>query len=585
MKTLLAVTLALLAQNPPLDAGIPAEPPDAGQADAGAPPPPSTGKELPRAPAPKLPTQAQAKQAWGLLLAKAKAPDRDCARLISPYTRLMFSIANPSDEEIRAQMDSYLWMARCAEKQKYYVLLGDLGDLMWGADPKRGHPELLARAYMGLNSPKSALKILQTAEKLDGKNADVAVTAAKVQCRVRDWAECLKAADKAIKLAAALKGDEKNQILNRGHKYRARALLHKGQLKDVEKAVALSEKLGGDEADLRELREAIVPARTFQAVVEAELQDDVALGIYHLIGKREGSRPLARLYVSNVGADRQFRAECQIDGVTSNQSKTVTLLRGKEAVIDLIPPLSPSFDAASLRSARKAQLNLKLVAVGEKGEQTVLSQSHELELQPRDFLPTSAYVDEEKALGENLFIYMGAWVTPNAKAIDAFLGAAKQKSPRNTFAGEQAATLPQVKALYDTLKEKGVSYVMDPDILAGAAKGQRTRLPSEVLTSTNAQCLEGAILYATLMEAIGLRPGIVIVPGHAFVAWYPTPSDGDDVKGQVLFLETTMTHDATFEDAVKVARAEFLEASARKKARVLFLPDLRKQGITPQPFD
>src|SRR6185436_20161636 len=137
--------------------------------DAGAPtpPPPSTGKEMPKKEAPKkkLPTEAEAKAMWGALLEKAKSPDRDCAALIGPLARLAFTLAHPTKDEVKADMESYLWMARCAEKQKYFVLLGDLGDTMLSADPKTGHPELLARAFLGLNSPKLAKKVLDSAEK------------------------------------------------------------------------------------------------------------------------------------------------------------------------------------------------------------------------------------------------------------------------------------------------------------------------------------------------------------------------------------------------------------------------------------
>src|SRR4051812_6434379 len=147
--------------------------PDAGNSPSEAPtaPPPSTGKEQPKEPKRKLPTQAEATAVWSALLTKAKAPDRDCAALIGPVARLAFSIANPSDEEVKADLESYLWMARCAEKQKYFVLLGDLGDRMMTADPKNGHPELLARAFLGLNSPKLAMKVLDSAEKALPKDA------------------------------------------------------------------------------------------------------------------------------------------------------------------------------------------------------------------------------------------------------------------------------------------------------------------------------------------------------------------------------------------------------------------------------
>lgn len=133
---------------------------------------------------------------------------------------------------------------------------------------------------------------------------------------------------------------------------------------------------------------------------------------------------------------------------------------------------------------------------------------------------------------------------------------------------------------------------MDPTVLADFGFAQRTRLPAEVLQSKNAQCLEGTILFATLLEAIGLQPYIVRVPGHAFVGWRLNARDGAK-PGDMAFVETTMVHDASFEDAAKVALRRFLDeknAGHFKKgiygpAFMLELADLRKQGFRPQPVE
>ena len=73
-------------------------------------------------------------------------------------------------------------------------------------------------------------------------------------------------------------------------------------------------------------------------------------------------------------------------------------------------------------------------------------------------------------------------------AIEAFLTAAKKRLPRGiAFAGEQQPTRPQVKALWEELRARGFSYVNDPRVFIPAGWAQRTRLPADVLRSTNAQ--------------------------------------------------------------------------------------------------
>ena len=159
------------------------------------------------------------------------------------------------------------------------------------------------------------------------------------------------------------------------------------------------------------------------------------------------------------------------------------------------------------------------------------------------------------------------------------------------FVGEQADTVSQVKAIYDELKARGVSYVMDPTVNTDLVKVQRTRLPSEVLESTNAQCLEGTILFATMLEAIGLRPIIVLVPGHAFVGWHATRADGVKPGADRLFLETTMVGNAPFEAAVKTAmrprrqRAQVGQRRPRHLAAHRAQPPSARAASSPSPME
>jgi hypothetical protein len=66
------------------------------------------------------------------------------------------------------------------------------------------------------------------------------------------------------------------------------------------------------------------------------------------------------------------------------------------------------------------------------------------------------------------------------------------------------------------------------------------------------------VLYASLLELANLQPLLVIVPGHAFVAWR-TWQDTDDYE----FLETTMTGTHDFDAALEAGARQFNEARAK----------------------
>lgn len=136
--------------------------------------------------------------------------------------------------------------------------------------------------------------------------------------------------------------------------------------------------------------------------------------------------------------------------------------------------------------------------------------------------------------------YLGAFVTPNAPDVIGFLRTVAGRHSEARLVGYQVAknlVEPQVQALYEALKDIGITYVnsviaFDPE--EGTAS-QRIRLPRESLRDRAANCIDGTVLFASLLEAMSLNPGIVLVPGHAFVSWEAWPN-----SGEWLYLETTM---------------------------------------------
>jgi hypothetical protein len=418
------------------------------------------------------------------------------------------------------------------------------------------------------------------------------------------WPSCLAGMDDAIKTARGIPAMPNEKAFEgNADVHRADAMMHLGQLDQAQAAIDAADKLGASKQDVSGIRKDLVPARMSKVVIDEFHQTEIPLGIYHLYGKAKEAGLPAQVWITNVGPkDRQLRVEAEVVGVTNVFSNTVTVLKGMSEIVPIVPTLKAGFDVAAQRSETSAQMHVNVTALdpapaGDDGtsaappqrgrhESVVYDVSDQVTVLPRDRLVLAMKVDEDAT--RPFDDYMGAWVTPNAKAIDAFLQAAKKRAPRETFAGTQASTLPQVQAIYDELHERGVSYVMDPEVASDTGFAQRTRLPSEVLTSENAQCLEGAILFATMMEAIGLDPMIIRIPGHAFVGWHAAKDPVPD--GTRLYVETTMVHTASFADAVKFAKVEFDNQSGMHHfeqgiSRIIEIRTLRGKGITPQPFE
>jgi hypothetical protein len=149
--------------------------------------------------------------------------------------------------------------------------------------------------------------------------------------------------------------------------------------------------------------------------------------------------------------------------------------------------------------------------------------------------------------------YLVAWVTPNHPEISHILRLADEFHSETGFSAYQkgetseetaASVREQVQAIFLALKYKTkliyASTNLQWDIQLDWIT-QKVRLPGECLgQGALANCLDGVVLFASLLERIGIEPLLVLVPGHAFVGW--RVERGVD---QYEFLDTTMisTHD------------------------------------------
>lgn len=153
----------------------------------------------------------------------------------------------------------------------------------------------------------------------------------------------------------------------------------------------------------------------------------------------------------------------------------------------------------------------------------------------------------------------------------------------------------QAAAIYAALQEQNIVYSVPP--ASFEAIGQRVRLCDTVMQQKMGTCLDLTLLYASAMEAIGLHPLLVLLPGHIFAGvWLEdqTFSEAvlDDVSqltkrladgiGEIAVIESTcMTagKSITFDEACAAAVKEL-------QTPVDYIVDVsraRLSGIRPLP--
>jgi len=296
------------------------------------------------------------------------------------------------------------------------------------------------------------------------------------------------------------------------------------------------------------------------------------------------ANPLVTCSVQNGStATRRVSVASFVEGYSAHAIDTFEIKSGKSHQFDQLPTFFPD-RLSGLSELTKATLHIQVDDLDGKVE---LHRTQHIWLLPRTTAPL-ALKDPVTGDWRDLTRYLGAFVTPGAPSLETLLHSAAELAPGRQFVSYQAGpggVGGQVKALFEALQKQQVRYVNS--VLSFSAEdglsSQRVRLPRQTLESSNANCLDGTVLFASLLEAISLHPAIVLVPGHAFVAWQTDPAD----EGSWKYLETTLLGKSTFEEASAVGdqRAAAYMAVATDKPHLFrrwAMHDLRaRHGVLP----
>jgi hypothetical protein len=205
----------------------------------------------------------------------------------------------------------------------------------------------------------------------------------------------------------------------------------------------------------------------------------------------------------------------------------------------------------------------------------------------------------------SLYDFLPVWVTPHTEEVERIISIAKENHPQKCFTGYQGhtkenielSTYTQSEMIFLALKNEGITYV-DSSLSFGGLSPytfQRIKYPDTTIKTKSANCIDGAVLYSSLLEHIGIEPFIITVPGHAFVGWKPSPQ-----SSKIVFLETTAISTLEFEDAVRSGKESLErgilhagqfsnnpnigleEAINSGRIHIIDVTRMRKRGILPQ---
>lgn len=173
--------------------------------------------------------------------------------------------------------------------------------------------------------------------------------------------------------------------------------------------------------------------------------------------------------------------------------------------------------------------------------------------------------NEEETLNDEGYIagsaeigwMFAAYVNENHPMLDKILQEALATKIANAFLGyqrDETEVVKQVFAIWSALQKRGIQYSSTTTTPGGSevVYSQYVRFLDQSITNTQANCVDGSVLFASILRKISIQPFLVTIPGHMYMGFYLSPDKKDFVG-----LETT---------AIGVANATEQEQSSEPKA-------------------
>lgn len=249
----------------------------------------------------------------------------------------------------------------------------------------------------------------------------------------------------------------------------------------------------------------------------------------------------------DVDEGSSVSVEISIDGYMKPSTWTGEIEQSCEEA-RIVP--KAKWDYEALRKVKEQTPVVATFKVSVNGE-TLTEQTESYIIRSINDCPFYVLLNEEDEEFEDLSWIFAAYVNENHPWIDGILKEALQTELVDSFTGYQSGdpeeVIKQVFSIWHVLQRRGIKYSdISTTLPSKFVASQTVRFLDDTIDGTQANCVDGSVLMASILRKIGLDVHLVMVPGHCFLAFRLTdqPIDGIDelfAEGSgFLGLETTM---------------------------------------------
>ena len=309
--------------------------------------------------------------------------------------------------------------------------------------------------------------------------------------------------------------------------------------------------------------------------------------------------PMATLGVQlrNVRKDDKITVEVTADAVIKPSKVTFTA-KASELLVTAAPKVKFDFEAlGKITQTRPINVTFKVTRNG-KAEEDIDEVMSLRQINDCPFVvisPTPKKNGKTPDEGHPIDFMFAAYVNENHPQIDQILKEAKATGLCDSFAGYQGSeqqVIRQVNAIWVALQRRGITYSSITNTTPNkGVYAQHVRFLDESINMTQANCVDGSVLMASVLKKIEIKTCLVLVPGHCYLAFY---SNDPEKGGKLYGVETTMLGSkSTLSDAINQATFQ-ADNSIQKNAKkfdqensgfsLVDLDAAREFGIMPIPY-
>lgn len=229
---------------------------------------------------------------------------------------------------------------------------------------------------------------------------------------------------------------------------------------------------------------------------------------------------------------QRARVGIRLNGLLPESSIDVVLPEGGKRY-SIYPVLAWNFDALR-RQKRSTPETLSLTL--QLGDGPIETLSHRIRLRSVNEAP---YFIADPKVPTDLTWTFAAYVDEDHPIVARIVSDAMKQGTVKRFDGYQSGNstkvVRQVFAIWRALQTRGIRY--SSLTRTGSAEtevySQYVRFLDESFASGEANCVDGSVLFASVLRKVDLNPTLVLLPGHMLLAFELSPG------GDYAFLETT----------------------------------------------